>query len=129
MPNKTVADWFLPAFCVALGAVFLAAALAGGHPVVGITSFVVMLVYAGMLVALGARSDTVAILRGQPPDERLAGFNLRATAHAGSVAMVLTLAAYAWQIAHGDDGLAFIVILAPTGLAYFASLLWQRARD
>ncbi len=126
MRNWTIGDWFLPGFCVALGTVFLAAALAGGQPLVGITSFIVMLVYAGFLIVLGSRSDTVAVLRGQPPDERLAGFNLRATAHAGSVAMVLTLAAYVWDIAHGGDGMAYLVVLTPTGIAFFASLLWQR---
>lgn len=88
-----------------------------------------MLIYAAVLVAFGTRSETVAILRGQPADERLAGFNLRATAHAGSVAMVLALAAYVWDIAHGSDGWGYIAILAPAGLVYFASLLRQRARD
>ncbi len=129
MRNGTVADWFLPAFCVALGLVFFAAGQAGGEPALAVSSLAAMLVYGVLLVVLGSRSDIVAILRGQPRDERLAGFNLQATASAGTVALALTLAVYVWTIAHGSDGTPYVVVLAPAGLAYFASLLWQRARN
>ncbi len=128
MRNATIGDWALPAFSLALGALFFGAGIAGGHPAIAVASLAVMVVYAGMLVAFGARSDIVAVLRGQPPDERLAAFTLQATATAGTVALVVALASYVWSIARGGDGMAYIVVLAPAGLAFFASLLWQRTR-
>lgn len=129
MRNATIGDWALPAFCVALGVVFFAAGMIGGRPVMAVTSLAVMVVYAAMLVVFGARSDIVAVLRGQPSDERLAAFTLQATATAGTVAMVVALASYVWEVAGGGDGMPYVVVLAPAGLAFFASLLWQRARN
>ncbi len=96
----------LPVFCVALGVVFLVAGLVGGQPLVGVTSLVVMVVYALVLVVFGARSDIVSILGGRPVDERLAAFTLQATATAGSVAIVVALGAYVWEIATGGTGWA-----------------------
>ena len=129
MRNRTIADLALPAFSVALGLVFLAAGIVGGQPAMGVASLVAMLVYAAILAIAGARSDIVSILRGQPTDERLAAFTLQATAAAGTVAIVVALTAYVWEIAHGRDGMGYVVVLVPTGIAFFASLLWQRARS
>ena len=129
MRTRVTGDWVLPGFCVVLGLVFLGAALAGGQPVLGISSLIAMLVYAAILVAMGSRSETVAVLRGQPADERLAGFTEHATAHAGAIALVVPLAAYVWDIAHGGAGTGYLVILVPAGLAFFASLAWQQRRS
>ena len=128
MSNRTTTDFLLPALCLGIGAVFLAAGIVGGQPVLGVGSFVAMVVYALVLVAFGARSDLVGVLRGQPVDERLAGFTLVATATAGTVAIVVALGAYVWEIAHGRDGLGYVLILVPTAVAFFGSLAWQHAR-
>jgi hypothetical protein len=118
----------LPALCLVLGGIFLVAGILGGQLLVGITSLVVMVAYAAVLVVFGARSDLVSILRGRPVDERLAAFTLQATASAGSVAIVIALGAYVWEIAHGRDGMGYVLILVPTAVAFFGSLVWQRAR-
>jgi hypothetical protein len=40
--------------------------------------------------------------------------------------MVPTPAAYIREIAHGGTGTTQLIVLVPTGLFFFASLLWQR---
>ena len=128
MSKPKAADLLLPALCIGIGAVFLLAGLAGGQPVLGVGSLVAMVVYAVVLVVFGARSDLVGILRGRPVDERLAAFTLTATATAGTVAIVVTLAAYAWEVANGRDGMGYVLVMVPTAVAFFGSLVWQRAR-
>ena len=129
MRDRTTADWAVPALCLVLGVVFLAAGIVGGQPSVGVASFVAMLVYAAILTIAGTRSDIVSVLRGQPTDERYAAFTLQATATAGTVAIVVALGAYVWEIANGRDGMAYVLVLVPTAIAFFASLVWQRARS
>ena len=88
METTMGAKWGMPAFGLLMGAVLLAASAAGGQPGVGLGMFAVMVIYSGVLVAFGGRSETVGVLRGQPTDERLAGFSLAATAVAGLVAII-----------------------------------------
>ena len=61
--------WFLPAFCVALGGVVLAAQWAGGSLGSGLVSFGIMAAF-GAAILLGGRSETVRGLRGDGRDER-----------------------------------------------------------
>jgi len=67
------------------------------------------------------------VLRGQPADERLASFNLAATAVAGVVAIVAAIAGFLWEIAHGRSGFEFALVAA-AGVGYLVALLWFRRR-
>ena len=70
--------WFMPLFCLGLGAVILLASWLGGHPGEGVVSLAVMAGF-GLLLLLGARrSETVRGLTvGR--DERFAQIDLRAS--------------------------------------------------
>ena len=122
------ARWGMPAFGLVMGAVLFAASALGGQPGLGLGMFAVMAIYSGVLVAFGGRSETVGVLRGQPADERLAGFSVAATAVAGLAAILVALAGFLWQIAHGQSGSDFALVAAVAGIAYLGALVWFRWR-
>jgi hypothetical protein len=111
-----------------LGVLLFVASAFGGQPLVGIGMFAVMAIYSLILVAFGGRSETVGVLRGQPVDERWAGFSLVATAVAGIAAILVTLGGIIWQIAHGESGSDFALVAAAAGLGYLVALVWLRTR-
>lgn len=121
--------WGMPALGFLLGVLLLAASAIGGQPVVGIGMFAVMAIYSLVLVAFGGRSDMVGVLRGQPVDERLAGFDVVATAVAGLAAILVALGGFVWQIAHGQSGTEFAVVGAVAGIGYLVALVWLRWRS
>jgi hypothetical protein len=129
METTMGARWGMPAFGLLLGVLLFAASAIGGQPVVGIGMFAVMAIYSLVLVAFGGRSEIVGVLRGQPVDERLAGFNLVASAVAGVAAVVVALGGFVWQIAHGQTGTDFAVVAAVGGIGYIVALAWLRWRD
>jgi len=120
--------WAMPAIALLLGALFLTAAAIGGQPIVGLAMLAVMVIYGLVLGVFGGRNEIVGVLRGQPEDERLAGFDLVATAVAGLAAILVALGGFLWQIAHGQGGTDFALVAAGAGVAYLAALLWLRWR-
>jgi hypothetical protein len=118
----------VPGVTLVLGAATWAAFAVGGQPMVGLGAFGVMAGYAVLLVLFGGRSETMGVLRGTPSDERLASFNLAATAAAGTVAIVVALAGFLWQVAHGESATEFVLVGAAAGISYVAALLWFRWR-
>jgi hypothetical protein len=129
METKMGARWGMPAFGLLLGVLFFVASAIGGQPVVGIAMFAVMAIYSLVLVTLGGRSETVGVLRGQPVDERLAGFDVVATAVAGVAAVLVALGGFVWQIARGQSGTDFAVVAAVAGISYLVALLWLRSHS
>lgn len=84
--------WFMPLFCLALGAVVLVASWLGGHPGEGVFSLAVMAAFGLFLLLVAGRSETVRGLTSGG-DERFAQIDLRATAVAGlAVIMALIVA-------------------------------------
>ncbi len=128
METTVNARWGMPAFGIAMGAVLFAASAIGGQPGIGLGMFAVMALYSAVLLLFGGRSDTIGILGGRPADERLASFNIVATAVAGTVAILVAIAGFLWAIAHGQSGNDFAVVGAAAGIAYLAALLWLRRR-
>lgn len=128
METTMGAKWGMPAFGLVMGAVLFGASAIGGQPGLGLGMFAVMAIYSGVLVAFGGRSETVGVLRGQPADERLAGFNVAATAVAGLAAILVALGGFLWQIAHGQSGSDFALVATAAGIAYLGALAWFRWR-
>ena len=120
--------WTVPGVGIVLGLLLFAASAAGGQPALGLGMLAVMAVYSGLLIALGGRSETIAVLGGRPADERLASFNLVATAVAGVAAIIVAIGGFLWSIAHGESGMDFASVAAVAGIAYVAALLWLRWR-
>jgi hypothetical protein len=118
----------MPAFGLLMGVLLFAASAIGGQPILGLGMFAVMAIYSAVVVAFGGRSETIGVLGGRPADERLAGFDLAATAVAGTVAILVALGGFLWQIAHGESGNDFALVGAAAGIGYLGALLWFRWR-
>jgi len=128
METTMSARWGMPAFGLLLGALLFTAAAIGGQPMLGLGMFAVMATYSAIVLAFSGRSETIGVLAGRPADERLAGFDLAATAVAGTVATLVALGGFLWQIAHGQSGNEFALVAASAGIGYLGALLWFRWR-
>lgn len=123
----TRSRWFLPLFSVGMGAIALAAAWAGGQPGVGVIALGVMAGF-GLLVLLAGRSETVRGLRGDGRDERFAQIDLRATAAAGLMLIVVLIVSWLTEIARGHSGSPYDWLCAIGGLAYLLAIAFFRWR-
>ncbi len=128
METTMRARWGMPAFGLLIGVLLLAASAIGGQPWLGLGMLAVMTVYSAVLVLFGDRSETIGVLGGRPVDERLASFNITATAIAGTVAIVVALAGFLWAIARSESGTEFAVVAAAGGIAYLVAIIWLRWR-
>jgi hypothetical protein len=123
----TRSRWFLPSFSAGMGVVTLAAAWAGGQLATGIIGLGVMTGF-GLLVLLAGRSETVRGLRGDGRDERFAQIDLRATAAAGLVLIVVLIVSWLTAIARGHSGSPYDWLCAIGGLAYLLAVALFRWR-
>jgi hypothetical protein len=117
----------MPAFSLFLGALVLAAMWIGGDRDGGLKSFAVLLAVAA-LFALGGRSDTLRGLGGPGRDERWAMIDLRASAFAGLVVLIVVSGAWLRELANGDDGSPYSQLLALGGVAYIVAVAFLRWR-
>ncbi len=122
------ARWGTPAFAILLGALFFVASALGGKPDVGLSMFAVMALWGGFLVIFGGRSEIVGAIGGRPSDERFASFNITATAVAGTVALLVAIAGFLWDTAHGQSGNELAMVIAAGGIGYLGAILWLRWR-
>lgn len=119
--------WFLPGFCLVLGAVCLAAFWIGGDPLSGLISFVVI-GGLGLVAVVGGRSETIRGLRGDGRDEYWAGLDRDATLVAGLVLITLVIVMCLWEWAHGRDGSPYAQLGAIAGVAYIIAFVALRLR-
>jgi drug/metabolite transporter (DMT)-like permease len=120
--------WFMPAFALLLGAVFMAAQWIGGHPAAGAVSFGIMAALAALLVVLEGRSGAIAIMRRPARDERARNIDLAATAFAGIVLITVILVAVMVQFARGEDPSPYAQLGAVGGVAYLVALIGMQRR-
>jgi hypothetical protein len=120
--------WFLPAFTIFLGLCLGGAQWVGGDRQTGLTSFA-LFVFIAAVFALGGRSETIRMMRGDGRDERWARIDLAATALTGLVLVAAIIVSCAWEWAHGRDGSPFVQLGAIGGLAYLVALFTLRARS
>ena len=119
--------WWMPAFCLVLGAAVLAAMWMGGNRTGGLESFALFALLAGVFAF--TRSDTLRGLGGPGRDERWALIDLRATALTGFAVIAVLIGAWLWELAHGDDGSPYGQVMAVGGVAYIAAVALLRRRS
>lgn len=122
------ARWRMPVIGLLLGMLLFAASAVGGQPVVGLGMLAVMAACSTVIIVFGRRSETIGMLGGRPIDERLASFDILATAVAGTVALVVALGGFLWRVAQGQSGSDFAIVAAAGGIAYLAAIIWFRSR-
>jgi hypothetical protein len=120
--RTTSTRWGVPLLCLFLGVAYMVVFWLSGNPVAGIGPFAIMVLY-GMLLFFGGRSDLLRVLRGQPPDERYATLNLRATAFAGLATICAVLGLGFYEISQGRYDTPYAFIGAIAAVAYVGSLL------
>jgi hypothetical protein len=127
-PSLFRSRWWMPSFCLFLGALMFAAFAIGGEPGQGAISFGIMALL-GAVFLFGRRSETLQGLGGPGRDERWAMIDINATAAAGLVLILTVLGAWLYEIANGDDGNPFGWLAAVAGLAYIAAVAFFRWRS
>jgi hypothetical protein len=121
--------WTLPAFSVFLGLVMGAAAWIGGHPMLGLAMFGIMVAF-GAIFVVGRRSESIRMMAaGRHADERWRSIDLHATAFGGLVLVTAVIIAFIWEIAHGRSGNPYAPLGAIAGISYLVALVWMRWRS
>lgn len=120
--------WLVPGVALLVGVAYFVANWIAGNPSLGAAMLAIMVLYAAVLL-LGGRSEVVRVLRGQPSDERYSSFDLRATAFAGVVTIVVLIGGFLFELSQGSDGQPYFALLAVAGISYLAGLLWLRYRS
>jgi O-antigen/teichoic acid export membrane protein len=118
--------WFMPAFSLFLGLLVLAAFWIGDRPVEGVIGLVLLTVV-GLLFGFG--TPTLRGLGGAERDERWAMIDLRATAFAGSITLLVIIGAWLLEIARGHDGSPYGQLGAVAGVAYIVGVALLRRRS
>ncbi len=112
---------------VAAGVLFLGASWRGGHPSLGVVLLAIMVVFSGVLVVAGRRSETVRGLLDHR-DERLSAMDLRATAASGLVLILMVIGGAVVELARGHSGAPYTWLAAIAGLAYLVAVVVLRVR-
>ena len=128
MRNLTRSRWWMPGFCLFLGALMLAAFAVGGDVGQGLVSFGIMAVL-GAVFLLGRRNETLQGLGGPGRDERWAMIDVHATALTGLVVILAIIGGWLYEIADGQDGEPFTWLGAVAGLAYILAVAVLRRRS
>jgi hypothetical protein len=120
--------WWMPAFSVSIGLVFLAAFAIGGDVAGGLWSLGVMTAVGGLFL-FGSRSETLRGLGGPGRDERWAMIDIHATALAGMATIAVVLGAFVYDVANGNDGSPYAQLGAVAGIAYIVAVAVLRRRS
>jgi hypothetical protein len=128
MRDVTRSRWWMPGFCLFLGAVVLAAFAIGGNTGQGLVCFGVMAAV-GAVFLLGRRSETLQGIGGPGRDERWAMIDVHATALAGLVVILAIIGGWLYEVANGRDGNPYTWLGAVAGLAYILAVAILRRRS
>jgi hypothetical protein len=120
--------WWMPCFCLFLGALMFGAFAIGGDVGGGLTSFAIMAAL-GAVFAFGRRSETLQGIGGPARDERWEMIDLRAVASTGIVLVTVIIGAFLYEIADGQDGNPYSLLGAIGGLSYVISVAILRSRS
>ena len=131
MPTRTRpfwrSRWWMPAFCLFLGLLVLAASWIGDNRDEGLFGLGIMTLL-GLVFLLGGRSETLAGLGGPRRDERWQSIDVRATAFVGFALLLVLIGAWLYELAQGDEGEPYTQLLAVGGLSYIAAVAFLRWR-
>ena len=127
-PSLFRSRWWMPSFCLFLGAVMFAAFAIGGDPGSGAISFGIMALLGGVFL-FGRRSETLQGLGGPGRDERWALIDVTATALTGLVLILVVLGAWLFEIANGRSGNPYGWLAAVAGITYILAVAFLRRRS
>jgi uncharacterized membrane protein len=126
---KRARRWLVPALCVAFAAAYAAVFLATDQPLAAVLGAGVMLGYGLVLVIFSRRSETIALLREDAPDERRSMIMMRASATTLHVIVVLALVMAFAALVRGDEPGAWGTVCAVGGFAFIVSVAYHSRRS
>jgi hypothetical protein len=101
--TRSARRWLVPGLCVVFAAGYAAVFLAHHRPLLAVTGAGVMLAYGLVLVVFSRRSEAVALLREDAPDERRSMIMTKAAASTLYVLVVLSVGMVFVRLAQGTD--------------------------
>ncbi|NUO60296.1 MAG: hypothetical protein HOV71_29355 [Hamadaea sp.] len=125
--KRVTTSWAGPAVCVAGGLAYFVSAWIGGRPGLGVLLLLLMLVFGGIVLLAGRKSETVRHLFDRR-DERITAIDVKASATAGTVLVVAVLIGAFVELGRGHSGEPFTWLAAVAGIAYAAAVLVGRVR-
>ena len=128
IPEYWRSRWWMPAFCLFLGALMLGAFAIGDSLGQGIGAFAVMAALAAVFF-FGRRSETLQGLGGPGRDERWQMIDVHATAISGALTILFVLGGWLYEVANGQDGEPWVLIAAVAGLSYIFAVAFMRWRS
>ena len=121
--------WLLPAVLVLVGAIYLAAAWAGGRRQLGLEMLGVMVV-AAVALLIARRNETVrGLTTAESRDERFAHIDLQATAISGTITICAVIVGFIVDLARGGDGGPYVLLGTVAGLSYIVAVMVLRFRS
>jgi uncharacterized membrane protein len=115
--------------CAAAGLSYFGIGLSSNDVWAGVAGLAIMVAYGGILLALRRRSEPMALLSGNPADERQAQVVVRASAATLQVVAVVPVVAMMVALAL-DSTYATVLcgICALLGATFMASVVWFSRR-
>ena len=110
---------------VILGGLGLAQGLSVEKTIFAYSIFIALAFTVGMLQG---RSEILAVVAGNPVDERQKLIHLRALAMAAEAAVLVALAGYIVSEITGRESGGFAIMAATLSFGYMASVVWLRLR-
>jgi len=109
-PGKPVPSWVVPTLVAAVALPTFLAFWVGGQPELGALWAGVSVVF-GLALAVGGRSETLRMLRGNEDDERTMLLEYKATTATGIVLIVALLGLFLASGIRGENGLVYGALL------------------
>jgi hypothetical protein len=128
MPSLFRSRWWMPGFCLFMGALIFVAFAIGGDTTSGAASFGVMALV-GAVFLFGRRSELLQGLGGPGRDERWAMIDIHATALSGLVLILAVIGGWLYEIANGRSGNPFGWLAAVAGVSYILAVAFLRWRS
>jgi Na+/melibiose symporter-like transporter len=121
--------WVVPGLCVLFAAGYAAVFLAGDRPLMAAIGAAVMLAYGLVLVLFSRRSEAIALLREDAPDERRSMITTKAAASTLYVLVALSVTMLFVRLARGTDPGTWGVICCVGGFAFIVSIVYESRRN
>jgi hypothetical protein len=121
--------WLVPGLCVVFAIGYAAVFLAHHRPLLAAVGAGIMLAYGLVLVLFSRRSETVALLREDAPDERRALITTRAAASTLYVLVLLAVIMLFVRLARGTDPGDWGVVCAVGGAAFLIAITYHSRRS
>ena len=126
---RSARRWLVPGLCVVFAAGYAAVFLANDRPLLAVIGAGVMLAYGLVLVLFSRRSEAVALLREDAPDERRSMITTRAAASTLYVLVILAVVMVFVRLARGADPGTWGVVCGVGGAAFIVSIIYESRRN